>query len=201
MPNKEKIKILLSDLLSKQSLIVKESEQKKIELLRGIKGDKGDIGPQGIPGPRGEKGEKGDMGERGEKGLQGQKGDKGEMGIPGQNGKDGRDGKDGQDAEIDIEQIKKVIQEIMQSSSTMGSRNQKIPPMHGGGASLIYNEIPTGTINAINTIFTLANVPKTGSVMVYLDGIRLNGTGFTISGRTLTMTVAPVTELVVDYAK
>lgn len=69
---------------------------------------------------------------------------------------------------------------------------------------IITGEIPTGTINAINTVFTIANTPITGTVRVYLNGIRQlvgGGNDYTISGTTITFIKAPVTNstLLVDY--
>lgn len=67
--------------------------------------------------------------------------------------------------------------------------------------NFIYNEVPSGAINGTNKSFTLANTPVTGSVRVWVDGIRFNASDFTVSSTTLTLTVAPQTELVVDYNK
>lgn len=64
----------------------------------------------------------------------------------------------------------------------------------------IFNEVPTGTINGTNLIFTLAHTPISGSLNVYVDGVRLNsGTDYTFVGTTLTLIIAPATELIVDY--
>lgn len=194
MPNKGKLKILLSEYLESKKVGLLESEKARIEFLRGPKGEMGERGPMGPRGPKGERGDRGNRGSQGEMGLRGPKGEKGEMGLP------GKDGKDGKDAEINIEQIKILVQEIVSKSSQpkLGTRTTI---SRGGGASLIYNEVPTGTINGSNTVFTLANIPKTRSIMVYVDGIRLNAAGWSVSGRTLTLNVAPTSELVVDYAK
>lgn len=57
--------------------------------------------------------------------------------------------------------------------------------------------IPTGTINGINTIFTLANAPITGQiVLVFLGGVLQNpgvSNDYTISGNTITFNTAPST--------
>jgi len=76
----------------------------------------------------------------------------------------------------------------------------------GSIAGLITNEVPSGTINSINTEFTLANDPITGTVEVYLNGlIQAPGTGkdYTISGKNISFTKAPRTnsEILVSYAK
>lgn len=72
-------------------------------------------------------------------------------------------------------------------------------------ADVVTEEIPTGSINGSNTSFSLANTPVTGSVRVYLNGIRQRsgGNDYSISGTTITMTSAPVSGdvLLVDYFK
>lgn len=65
-------------------------------------------------------------------------------------------------------------------------------------------ETPSGTINGSNVTFTLANTPVSGSVHLYLDGIRMDagaGNDYTISGGTITMATAPVSgdKLRADY--
>jgi len=70
---------------------------------------------------------------------------------------------------------------------------------------LIYNEIPTGTINSINAVFTLANTPfANDKVRIYLNGMRQKeggGFDYTISGVTITFNKAPNTgsDILVDY--
>lgn len=63
-------------------------------------------------------------------------------------------------------------------------------------------EIPSGTINGINTVFTLSETPATdASVKLYRNGIfmRQGASGdYTISGPTLTMTTAPATTQTLD---
>lgn len=72
--------------------------------------------------------------------------------------------------------------------------------------SYIAEEVPTGTINGSNTAFTLANTPVAGSVVLYLNGIRLRsgaGNDYTISGANITMLYAPATGdvLIATYLK
>src|SRR5699024_1802535 len=58
----------------------------------------------------------------------------------------------------------------------------------------VFNETLSGTINGTNKIFTLANTPQTGKEMIFLNGVLLKegaGNGYTISGKTVTMTKAP----------
>lgn len=73
-------------------------------------------------------------------------------------------------------------------------------------ADLVSNEVPTGSVNGSNTTFTLANTPRSGTVKVYQNGMRLfvgAGNDYTISGATITFVTAPITgdNLIVDYAK
>lgn len=58
-----------------------------------------------------------------------------------------------------------------------------------------FSEVPSGTINSSNKIFTLANTPAAAAgVQVTLDGVvQVNGTDFTVSGTTITFVSAPVT--------
>lgn len=74
---------------------------------------------------------------------------------------------------------------------------------HGGGEK-VDNETPTGTVNGSNTVFTLANVPKAGTVKVYVNGSRMQTTGdYTISSATITFNTAPPTTSIIlcDYEK
>jgi hypothetical protein len=68
-------------------------------------------------------------------------------------------------------------------------------------ANAVYGETPGGLINSSNTVYTLANIPML--LQLFKNGIRLtNGVDYTISGLTITMTVAPTTstdKLIADY--
>jgi hypothetical protein len=70
-------------------------------------------------------------------------------------------------------------------------------------SDLIFYEVPTGTINSVNTSFTLANTPVAGTVQVFLNGLLQapGGLDFTVSGTTLTFVKAPRTssDLYVHY--
>ncbi len=71
-------------------------------------------------------------------------------------------------------------------------------------SDIITAEVPTGLINGVNTSFTLANTPISGTVRVYLNGLRQeegSGKDYTISGTTITFSNAPATNdiLFVDY--
>lgn len=63
------------------------------------------------------------------------------------------------------------------------------------GSNLDVREVPSGTINGTNTVFTLAHTPAAGTEQVYLNGLlqQSGGTDYTISGSTITFAVAPPT--------
>lgn len=71
-------------------------------------------------------------------------------------------------------------------------------------ASIINNEVPTGSVNGVNTTFTLASsVHTAGSLRVYRNGVRMKGSGEdyteTTTGFTTTSAPATGTVLLVDY--
>lgn len=73
-------------------------------------------------------------------------------------------------------------------------------------SNFVTEETPSGSINGSNTTFTLANTPTTGTVKLYLNGVRQKsgaGNDYTISTTTITMTTAPVSGdvLLADYMK
>jgi len=71
---------------------------------------------------------------------------------------------------------------------------------------VVTREIPTGLVNSLNAIFTLAAIPAIGTEHVFLNGL-LQDAGasedYTISGDTLTFSQAPRTgsKLRVSYLK
>lgn len=73
-------------------------------------------------------------------------------------------------------------------------------------SNFVTEETPSGSINGSNTAFTLANTPTSGTVKLYLNGVRLksgSGNDYTISTNTITMTTAPINGdvLLADYMK
>lgn len=73
-------------------------------------------------------------------------------------------------------------------------------------ADFVTRETPSGTVNGSNTSFSLANTPISGTEQVYQNGILLRAGGsydYTISGATITMTTAPLSNdyLCVSYQK
>jgi hypothetical protein len=63
----------------------------------------------------------------------------------------------------------------------------------GAGYGTPTQENPSGTVNGSNTSFSLVNTPiSNGSASIFLDGLILRqGTDYTISANTITMTTAP----------
>lgn len=60
------------------------------------------------------------------------------------------------------------------------------------GVNTVTGEVPGGAINGSNKVFILAHIPSAGTVVMFLNGLQqTSGTDFTVSGNTVTMTVAP----------
>jgi hypothetical protein len=62
-------------------------------------------------------------------------------------------------------------------------------------ADLVRGEVPTGVIDGVNLVFTMAQVPRNGSVMVYKNGVADFSPDLTVNevGKTVTFAVAPTT--------
>jgi hypothetical protein len=63
-------------------------------------------------------------------------------------------------------------------------------------------EVPAGTLDGVNVVFTLANIPKT--IQLYRNGIRLkNGLDYVLTGQTLTFQAGAIPQagdlLIADY--
>lgn len=73
-----------------------------------------------------------------------------------------------------------------------------------GSGDFVFNEVPSGTIDGSNTDFTLAHTPVSGTVRVYLNGLRQKPTDdYTISSDTISFVDAPFVDdtILVDYHK
>jgi hypothetical protein len=73
-------------------------------------------------------------------------------------------------------------------------------------ANFVVEEIPAGSLNGVNTTYTLAFTPVSGKLKLFLNGIRLRsgvGNDYTISTATITMASAPASTdvLIADYIK
>jgi len=71
-------------------------------------------------------------------------------------------------------------------------------------ASFIFREIPSGIINDVNTVFTLANIPQTNTEIIVLNGLVMKDVNdYTIFNDTITFVVPPSSgdSLFVNYIK
>lgn len=62
-------------------------------------------------------------------------------------------------------------------------------------AKYIVDEIPSGAIDGINATFTLANIPLTGKLMVFINGIKMEAgysSDYTISGNIITINAGAI---------
>lgn len=132
--------------------------------------------------------------------------------------RDGMPGKDGKDADegkiigevlkrivlpkidkTEIEKLKEEIEEFRRNKRFGGGGFSKI---HMEG-KFIDDETPTGTINGVNTIFTLANIPNPPlSLKVFVNGSRMRITeDYTLAVKTITFITAPPTGSIIlcDY--
>lgn len=67
----------------------------------------------------------------------------------------------------------------------------------GGGSGTFAEEIPTGAIDGVNLVFTIAHTPTSGSFNLYKNGMRMTSGGgdFTLSGTTITYVLASVPQV------
>jgi len=68
--------------------------------------------------------------------------------------------------------------------------------LSGSGVTFADTEVPSGTVNGANTVFTLANAPSpAASLVLFLNGVaqRPAGVDYTLSGLTITYVTAPLT--------
>ena len=194
--------------------IVEKEVAQQLKVLRGPEGKQGFEGLQGqrgLQGIQGGPGSEGPPGPAGPMGVAGPRGLEGKQGLPGLTGKPGKDAKA---LDLTGTKIIALVNALSQTAEKIDASHIKNLPLgatdwkryqvSGGGTSMIFNETPTGSINGSNTSFTLANVPKSGSTMLFLGGVLLTVTeDYTISGRTITMNTAPPTGAVLraTYAK
>jgi hypothetical protein len=76
----------------------------------------------------------------------------------------------------------------LELAGIQGGANVRVPVSLFGGAL----SVPTGTINGSNTVFTLASTPN-GDILVFLNGLTVLKSTYTVVGTTLTFTTAPET--------
>lgn len=68
-------------------------------------------------------------------------------------------------------------------------------------SNIVFNEVPTGTINGTNDTFSIANNVLSGLVMFFSDGLCVNPDGFELTGTTVVFTIPPDNSLTVTYIK
>jgi len=93
----------------------------------------------------------------------------------------------------EIKSLKEILEGMKKQSQFGGQRI-----LHRGGATLEW-EAPSGTCNGINTTFTLSNTPyDSNMVLFFINGqLMKKDDDYTISGKTITATIAPPTGSVV----
>lgn len=180
------------------------------EPVKGDKGDKGDKGADStVAGPQGQRGPQGES-IVGPQGLRGEVGPQGKDGSP-DTAPQVRDKleslKKGEKLTIyAIEDLADLLEELKKWRGEVGT----FMSLGGGGGftSPVYNfvddETPTGTLNGVNTDFSVRGIPYPGSLKVYRNGQRLKVTkDYTLSshGKTITFLTAPESdeELLCDY--
>ncbi len=91
----------------------------------------------------------------------------------------------------DIPVIKKLaLRKADADRTNISAPNDSLPVFSDLGDNVwVDNETPAGTIDGINTTFTLAGTPNpTGGLMLFFNGILLyQGTGYTLNGNQITM--------------
>ena len=61
-----------------------------------------------------------------------------------------------------------------------------------GGSVISISEVPAGTLDGINAVFTLSETPAPGSLQIFVNGVEwFAGTYWSLSGTTLTFTLVP----------
>ena len=135
-----------------------------------IPGPAGPQGIQGIPGPTGATGAAGAPGVAGPAGTAGAQGPPGATGPTGATGATGPAG-------------------VAGPQGNQGIQGPQGPP--GQSPRFADKEIPAGAIDGVNRVFTLGNVPTpAASLQFYRNGVVQSDADFTLSGNTITFTVA-----------
>lgn len=185
-----------------------------------LKGEKGEDGKDGEDGEKGEQGVAGKDGKDGRDGLVGKDGLDGKDGKDGNDGSPDTAEEIRNKLEtlkdedrLDAKAIKNLPESIVKyagrgggvreviagTNITVDNSNLGYPVISStggsGGTVDAYAEVPTGTVNSVNTVFTLAQAPaNTDGVIVLLNGItQYNGTDYNVSGATITFVEAPTT--------
>jgi len=154
---------------------------------KGRRGPPGPTGAIGPPGPRGP------VGPAGVDGIQGIDGDGGVQGLAGEQGIQGPIGLTGPAGPVG-------------PAGENGSQGIQGPPGESSAAaSIVDNEIPSGSIDGNNVTFNTSFAYVANSTKLYLNGLRQRiGSDYNESGgTTVTMLYVPQTNdsLLIDYRK
>lgn len=90
------------------------------------------------------------------------------------------------------------------SQAIRKSGTTSLANVNGASSSFTFSEVPSGLVNGSNTTYTLAQTPTSGTLELYMNGIRQkagSGNDYTLSGLTITMSQAPEagSVLLADY--
>lgn len=117
---------------------------------------------------------------------------------------------DGDLTDVDIATANKDGLPAVPSMRTLGTGSQQAAAgddsRFGGLGTFVDSEVPSGTIDGRNAVFTIVSTPVAGSVDVYLNGHRMISgatADYTISGTTITFSLSqtprPGDDLIVEY--
>lgn len=222
-PSNEKVVELIKPLLTEEIKKLTPTDDKLTNLIESlipepIPGEKGEVG---IQGPQGEIGPMGPEGAQGPQGIPGKDGKNGKDGnkITLESLIKILKGKFSYDDLTDLPNLQAYISQIRDSHTGGGPgyiyeisdvdttglvpsqvlvwNGVKWRPGAGGAAPTgqVYGETPSGTMDGVNTIFTLAHTPDpAASLRLYLNGARQQAGGgdYTLVGATITFVNAPL---------
>lgn len=100
-----------------------------------------------------------------------------------------------QDANDAIEALEAKVG--IDGSADTDSLDYRVAALEASGTPPVF-EVPTGTINGVNTTFSISVVPNGNAMMLFSDGVFLTvgaGNDYTRSGLTLTLSIPPETSL------
>ena len=107
-----------------------------------------------------------------------------------------------------IEDLAKIIEDLYKKIKeiTVANNVKSTASIYAGvpdQVRFVDDEIPSEVPNGVVVAFTLAHIPATGSLHVYVGGIRLKSSEWTLVGKIVTLNIAPQTGEVVlfDYRR
>jgi len=83
-----------------------------------------------------------------------------------------------------------VVKQLKEIVDVLNKINRSVV----NSTSPVYSETPAGTIDGSNKVFTLSNIPISGSLQLFLNGMYMTGSGedYHLSSLTITFINAPV---------